>query len=277
MSKEPGSAASIPLALPDTHTASTAHTEQLDVQTSGSIKFDKLGPIVVNSDGTLSRVPNWQDMTDLEKERTIRVLSKRNQQRMAQLRGEGAEVRPARSTSPGALEGMGVMRRPAFEETPTIRLKWFYEILEREETQWRKRSKSRSAPFHADLDDDILPMYSPARQLERQRRREANAAFQIDWGLGDQSAIMPLPLENEQAAWSHAPLQDMTDTPVNDLEDTSDIDEEDDDLVEVNAVRPGAGAESHVIRLHPGQRLVRVPSSHKRAPVISTRRKRQRV
>lgn len=155
-------------------------------------------------------------------------------------------------------------------------MKWFYEILEREEAQWRKRSLSRSASFHADLDDDILPMYSPARQLERKRRREANAAFQIDWGLGDESAIMPLPLENEQASWTHAPLQEMTDTAVDYPQDTSDIDEED-ELVEVNAVRPGAGVESHVIRLRPGQRLVRVPSSHKRAPVISTRRKRQRV
>ncbi|WFD19875.1 hypothetical protein MCAP1_002115 [Malassezia caprae] len=80
-----GDSASAPLALPDAGTASSAQAAQLDVQASNSIKFDTLGPIV-----TLSRVPNWQDMSDLEKERTIRVLSKRNQQRIAHLRGDGA-------------------------------------------------------------------------------------------------------------------------------------------------------------------------------------------
>ncbi|SHO78309.1 Uncharacterized protein MSYG_2651 [Malassezia sympodialis ATCC 42132] len=89
MSKD-GDSASTPLALPDASTASSPQSAQLDVHTSNTIKFDTLGPIVVNSDGTLSRVPNWQEMTDLEKERTIRVLSKRNQQRMAHLRGDGA-------------------------------------------------------------------------------------------------------------------------------------------------------------------------------------------
>ncbi|WFD23505.1 hypothetical protein MEQU1_002196 [Malassezia equina] len=85
MSTDDGAAASAPLALPDATTASTTQAEQLDVQASNTLKFDKLGPIV-----TLSRVPNWQDMTDIEKERTVRILSKRNQQRMAQLRGDQA-------------------------------------------------------------------------------------------------------------------------------------------------------------------------------------------
>lgn len=41
----------------------------------------------VNKDGTLSRIHNWDKMTDAERERTLRVLGKRNQSRMADLRG----------------------------------------------------------------------------------------------------------------------------------------------------------------------------------------------
>lgn len=53
-------AASIPLALPDASTASTAQTEQLDVQTSGSIKFDKLGPIVVRARDSHGGQQRWR-------------------------------------------------------------------------------------------------------------------------------------------------------------------------------------------------------------------------
>ncbi|KAF8626648.1 hypothetical protein AX15_004741 [Amanita polypyramis BW_CC] len=48
-----------------------------------SVKLDDLGPMVVNSDGTLSRVANWSDMTQLEQDRTLRVLGARNQLRLA--------------------------------------------------------------------------------------------------------------------------------------------------------------------------------------------------
>ncbi|KAI0060161.1 hypothetical protein BV25DRAFT_1807934 [Artomyces pyxidatus] len=43
-----------------------------------SIKYDDLGPMVVNSDGTLSRITNWPKLTEPERERTIRVLAARN-------------------------------------------------------------------------------------------------------------------------------------------------------------------------------------------------------
>lgn len=55
---------------------------------------DQLGPLVRNSDGTLSRIGNWQEMGEKERarllggirdeslrrtqERTLRILSKRN-------------------------------------------------------------------------------------------------------------------------------------------------------------------------------------------------------
>ncbi|KAE8211035.1 hypothetical protein CF327_g5164 [Tilletia walkeri] len=53
---------------------------------SSTFKFDALGPLVVNTDGTLSRIHNWSSMTESERERTLRVLGKRNKIRMADLR-----------------------------------------------------------------------------------------------------------------------------------------------------------------------------------------------
>ncbi|KAJ7079602.1 hypothetical protein B0H15DRAFT_953967 [Mycena belliarum] len=68
------------LLLTDTH--SESETPQL--QTGGpAVKFEDLGPMVVNSDGTLSRIANWSGMTEPEKERTLRVLSARNKIRLA--------------------------------------------------------------------------------------------------------------------------------------------------------------------------------------------------
>ena len=40
--------------------------------------LEQLGPVVVNSDGTLARITNWQVMTDGEKETCKRLIAKRN-------------------------------------------------------------------------------------------------------------------------------------------------------------------------------------------------------
>lgn len=59
---------------------------------STSVKLDHLGPMVVNVDGTLSRISNWEAMADIEKEATVRIIGKRNQARLKVLRereGEG--------------------------------------------------------------------------------------------------------------------------------------------------------------------------------------------
>lgn len=66
------------LALPATEGPVT----KLDVSEQGGVKLDALGPMVVNSDGTLSRIANWAQMTEAEKERTLRVLSARNRIRI---------------------------------------------------------------------------------------------------------------------------------------------------------------------------------------------------
>lgn len=45
-----------------------------------------LGPLVVNEDGTLSRVQNWDTMTQSEKDTTTRVLTRRNVARLERLK-----------------------------------------------------------------------------------------------------------------------------------------------------------------------------------------------
>ncbi|WFC97262.1 hypothetical protein MBRA1_003929 [Malassezia brasiliensis] len=68
-----------PLALPSTSDAPS-------VGLGEQVKLDKLGPVVVNSDGTLARLPNWDKMTPDEQQRTVRILAKRNQARLEKLR-----------------------------------------------------------------------------------------------------------------------------------------------------------------------------------------------
>uniref|UniRef100_A0A7S1DM31 Uncharacterized protein n=1 Tax=Hemiselmis andersenii TaxID=464988 RepID=A0A7S1DM31_HEMAN len=53
---------------------------------------DELGPLVVQEDGSLQRITNWSSMTDAEKERTKRVLTKRNAQRLEALKAAGKNV-----------------------------------------------------------------------------------------------------------------------------------------------------------------------------------------
>ena len=91
-----------PLGLPS---ASDAPKAQLH----DTIQFEQLGPIVVRMSSahlagqfgwrtsllsclrqTMSRIPNWHDMTEMEKERTVRILSRRNKERTERLRAEQA-------------------------------------------------------------------------------------------------------------------------------------------------------------------------------------------
>ena len=78
-----------PLALPP----SSTNTTQLDLsQGSTSIKLDHLGPMIVNVDGTLGRISNWGEMAEIEKRNTLRIIAKRNKERLDVLkRPEGEE------------------------------------------------------------------------------------------------------------------------------------------------------------------------------------------
>jgi hypothetical protein len=51
-----------------------------------SVKLDALGPVVVAEDGTVARIGNWAEMTPAEQANTQRIISQRNNLRLAKLR-----------------------------------------------------------------------------------------------------------------------------------------------------------------------------------------------
>ncbi|KAI0998826.1 hypothetical protein K3495_g9370 [Podosphaera aphanis] len=80
-------ASSKPLALPAL--PSTEHGIKMDMSSgNASVSLDHLGPIVVGTDGTMSRISNWDQMTEMEQKNTLRIISKRNQVRLEARRAE---------------------------------------------------------------------------------------------------------------------------------------------------------------------------------------------
>lgn len=78
----------VPLALPE----APANATQLDMSTGGTtVSLDHLGPMVVNVDGTMSRISNWDKMAEIEKKNTLRIIGKRNKERLAALKGAAAQ------------------------------------------------------------------------------------------------------------------------------------------------------------------------------------------
>ncbi|KAG9530511.1 hypothetical protein KCU93_g2566, partial [Aureobasidium melanogenum] len=72
----------LPLGLPEP----PAGGIQLDVNSGEGVALDHLGPMVVNKDGTISRITNWDKMAEIEKKNTLRILQKRNKQRLDALK-----------------------------------------------------------------------------------------------------------------------------------------------------------------------------------------------
>lgn len=50
------------------------------------IELDGLGPVVINENGSISRITNWHQMTSQEQEITQRVIAKRNKSRLEKLK-----------------------------------------------------------------------------------------------------------------------------------------------------------------------------------------------
>ena len=48
-----------------------------------SVQVTELGAIIINSDGTMSKVENWKELTPAEQAKTLRVIAKRNAKRKA--------------------------------------------------------------------------------------------------------------------------------------------------------------------------------------------------
>ncbi|KAK5697831.1 hypothetical protein LTR97_006789 [Elasticomyces elasticus] len=72
-----------PLGLPEPPAAGSI---KLDVTSNEAVALDHLGPMVVNIDGTISQITNWDQMTEAEKKNTMRMLQRRNKQRLDALK-----------------------------------------------------------------------------------------------------------------------------------------------------------------------------------------------
>ncbi|KAI0601709.1 hypothetical protein F4775DRAFT_538861 [Biscogniauxia sp. FL1348] len=90
--------APLPLPAPPSLDAEAA-AQQVYVGGEG-VKLDHLGPLVVHEDGTLSRVANWGEMAEIERENTLRVLGRRNRMRLDALKKK-------RAAEAGTGEGNG--------------------------------------------------------------------------------------------------------------------------------------------------------------------------
>lgn len=83
------------LALPappdaDAQLSSTLASVTLDVHSGDALVLEQLGPVVVNSDGTLSRITNWPTMTEGERQTAKRLIAKRNVKRLEVFREAGS-------------------------------------------------------------------------------------------------------------------------------------------------------------------------------------------
>ncbi|KZP09552.1 hypothetical protein FIBSPDRAFT_873483 [Athelia psychrophila] len=84
-----------PLLLDDKPANEVAHSispgafqpgESKVVQVDGaSMRLDHLGPMVINLDGTVARISNWDAMSEAERLNTLRVLGRRNRGRVEEL------------------------------------------------------------------------------------------------------------------------------------------------------------------------------------------------
>lgn len=71
------------------------------------VQLDHLGPMVINSDGTISRISNWDKLTEPEKSRTIRLVTQRNAMRVQKLKDQPPKTdeQPATSTQDPTQHG----------------------------------------------------------------------------------------------------------------------------------------------------------------------------
>ena len=53
--------------------------------------MSELGPIIVNTDGTLRRIENWAQLTKAEQASTFRMVARRNKKRLEALKALQAE------------------------------------------------------------------------------------------------------------------------------------------------------------------------------------------
>ena len=47
-----------------------------------AVQLDELGPIIINTDGTTTKISNWSNMTQQERDTAIRLIAARNKKRV---------------------------------------------------------------------------------------------------------------------------------------------------------------------------------------------------
>jgi hypothetical protein len=88
------------LALPAPDATSLDETSPTQLTLGQRVSLEQeLGPLVVNADGTVGRIANWHQMTEKEKANVLRVLGKRNKERIMALK-EQKEPSSAQETFP---------------------------------------------------------------------------------------------------------------------------------------------------------------------------------
>lgn len=75
---------------PDNENETSLHSTSVDDDGESCVKLDALGPIVLNTDGTMGRIANWANFTDIEKSQAIRLISARNKKRKEVLKNAAA-------------------------------------------------------------------------------------------------------------------------------------------------------------------------------------------
>ncbi|KAI1471705.1 uncharacterized protein F4812DRAFT_415176 [Daldinia caldariorum] len=93
--QQQASESKIPLPLPEPD--QTGDATQVSVG-GEAVKLDHLGPLVINEDGTMSRISNWAEMAEIERNNTLRILGKRNKMRLDALRAKG-QAQPSEGQS----------------------------------------------------------------------------------------------------------------------------------------------------------------------------------
>ena len=82
--------------LPPSSASDTTNKKALNLDQDGNglSLGEALGPLVINEDGSTSRIGNWAEMTDHEKQDVIRIVGARNRRRtqLLQERGEKTEL-----------------------------------------------------------------------------------------------------------------------------------------------------------------------------------------
>ena len=81
------------LQLPPVDPNASEDMPKIDLRTGGSIKLEKLGPIILNTDGTTRRIENWDQLSPQEQEVSWRRIKKRNEERRKKLEEAANEVK----------------------------------------------------------------------------------------------------------------------------------------------------------------------------------------